>query len=181
MASAADTSLPSLPRTPAWNRDPADRALGVAAAAMALIVAVAVARGHADWGALPPSVWLHLALIGVALVLTPAMMLRGKGDRPHRVVGWVWVVAMMATALTSLAFNAQKGGHNWGVFSGDVSPIHLISLFVLVMVPRLVLNARAHRVAKHRRSARGLVIGAILVAGLFTFPFGRLLGQWLFA
>ncbi len=148
---------------------------------MAAVVALAVVRGRADWGALPPSVWVHLGLIGVALVLTPAMMLRAKGSRSHRVLGWVWVAAMLLTALTSLAFNAQAGGRNWGVFSGDVSPIHLISLFVLVMVPRLVWNARRHRVQQHRRSARGLVIGAILVAGLFTFPFGRLLGHWLFA
>ena len=28
---------------------------------------------------------------------------------------------------------------------------------------------------------RGLVIGALLIAGFFTFPFNRLLGSWLFS
>jgi uncharacterized membrane protein len=54
-----------------------------------------------------------------------------------------------------------------------------LSLFVLVMVPRLILQARAHNVAGHRSTVRGLVIGALLIAGFFTFPFNRLLGQWL--
>jgi uncharacterized membrane protein len=35
-------------------------------------------------------------------------------------------------------------------------------------------------VARHRRTIRALVIGALLVAGFFTFPFGRMLGVWLF-
>jgi uncharacterized membrane protein len=29
-------------------------------------------------------------------------------------------------------------------------------------------------------AARGMVLGALLVAGFFTFPFGRLMGRWLF-
>ena len=36
--------------------------------------------------------------------------------------------------------------------------------------------ARTHKVALHRSSVRGMVTGALLIAGFFTFPFGRLLG-----
>ncbi len=157
-----------------------DRVLGVAAAVMAGVVAVAVARGRADWAQVPVVVWLHLALIGTALVLTPVMLLRRQGTRSHRVIGYVWTAAMVLTAATSLMFKTGVvGRHSWGVFSGDVSPIHVISLFVLVMVPRLVLAARRHDVVAHRRGVRGVVIGALLVAGFFTFPFDRLLGHWL--
>ena len=39
--------------------------------------------------------------------------------------------------------------------------------------------ARTHKVALHRGSVRGMVTGALLIAGFFTFPFGRLLGRWL--
>ena len=109
------------------------------------------------------------------------MLLRRKATRSHRVLGYVWTVAMTLTAFVSLGFKtgAPRGSH--GVFSGDVSPIHILSLIVLVMVPRLVFAARRHDVAAHRRGVRGLVIGAILIAGFFTFPFDRLLGNWLFA
>ena len=58
--------------------------------------------------------------------------------------------------------------------------IHIISAVTLVLVPRLVWTARHHRVAQHRRAVRGLVTGALLIAGFFTFPFDRLLGHWLF-
>ncbi|WP_260609899.1 hypothetical protein [Sphingomonas sp. IC081] len=78
---------------------------------------------------------------------------------------------MMATAIDSLFIRGRNG---------EFSVIHLLSAFVIVMVPVLVLSARSHRVARHRRTVRGLVIGALLVAGIFTFPFGRLLGRWLF-
>jgi uncharacterized membrane protein len=34
--------------------------------------------------------------------------------------------------------------------------------------------------ARHRRGIRAMVLGALLIAGFFTFPFDRLLGRWLF-
>ena len=63
---------------------------------------------------------------------------------------------------------------------GGFSFIHLISLWVLIQVPLIVVTARTHRVVRHRRAVRGMAIGALLVAGFFTFPFHRLLGHWLF-
>lgn len=59
-------------------------------------------------------------------------------------------------------------------------PIHILSVVTLIGVPRLVLAARQHRIADHRRGVRVIVSLALLVVGLFTFPFGRILGQWLF-
>jgi hypothetical protein len=84
----------------------------------------------------------------------------------------------LGNALLTLCFNAgsrQLGG----VFVGDFSPIHAISLFVAVSVPQAVLKARRHDRAGHEGNIRGLVIGSLLIAGLFTLPFGRTLGEWL--
>ena len=50
----------------------------------------------------------------------------------------------------------------------------------LIGVPRLVLAVRQHRIADHRRGVRVIVSLTLLAGGLFTFPFGRMLGQWLF-
>jgi uncharacterized membrane protein len=163
------------------DRIVSDRVLAVATLVMLAAVAVAVARGHADWGQVPPLIWLHLGLIAAALALTPVMLLRRKGSRSHRVLGYVWTVAMTLTAFISLLFKTGAPAGSHGVFSGDVSPIHILSLVVLVMVPRLVVAARRHDVVAHRRGVRALVIGAILIAGFFTFPFDRLLGHWLLA
>lgn len=168
-----DPIVPTVaPRASLLDRLLPDWLLGALAWVLLAAAAVAVARGHAEWAKVPRAIWFHLATIAVVLVLTPVMLARRKGDRRHRQLGWVWAGAMWATALFSLAIVPAAG---W-LFS----PIALLSLFVLVMVPRLILQARAHDVASHRSTVRGLVVGALLIAGFFTFPFNRLLGQWLF-
>jgi uncharacterized membrane protein len=148
-----------------------DRLLGYAAIVMLAIVLAAIARGHAHWREPPVAVWGHLGLLIPTLVLTPVMMIRPKGSRSHRWLGYVWVALMTVIAIES--FFIPLHGRSF-------SPIWPISIFVLVQVPRLVLNARRHNIDMHRRTARGLVIGAFLVAGFFTLPFGRMLGVWLF-
>ncbi|MFV4725690.1 hypothetical protein ACNJUL_21340, partial [Mycobacterium tuberculosis] len=62
---------------------------------------------------------------------------------------------------------------------GSFSPIHLLSLYVLIALPRLVLAARRGQIARHRATVRGIVSGGLLIAGAFTFGFHRLLGTWL--
>lgn len=153
--------------------------LAVASAMLAIAALVAVARGQPQWGRVPPLIWVHLVSIVFATALTPVMLLRRKGDGRHRRLGYVWVGAMLLTAVTSLAFSTRETA-GWGVFTGDFSFIHLLSIFVLVQVPRIVTAARRHDRIGHERGVRGIVVGALLIAGFFTFPFGRMLGSWLF-
>ena len=120
---------------------------------------------------MPPLIWLHLLTVLFATGMTPVLLLSRRGNGRHRVLGRIWSAAMIGTAAASLGIRVIHPGH-W-------SWIHLISLWVLAFVPRLWWTAAHHRVAAHRRSVRGLVTGALLIAGFFTFPFGRLLGHWL--
>jgi uncharacterized membrane protein len=152
--------------------------LALASIVLVLAAVVAIARGQPQWSRVPPLVWVHLATILVATSLTPVMLLRRKGDRRHRRIGYVWVGAMLLTAVTSLFFNTGRPG-GWGVFSGNFSFIHILSVFVLVLVPLIVGRARAHDHAAHESAVRGMVIGSLLIAGFFTFPFNRMLGAWL--
>jgi uncharacterized membrane protein len=152
--------------------DRLERALGFLALVMLGFIFAALLRGRAEWEHVPPVIWVHLATILVALLLTPVLLWRRRGDTRHRVYGYVWSGAMMLTALDSLFVHGNGPGR--------FSLIHVLSLFTLVMVPVLVLAARRHNAARHRRTVRGLIIGALLIAGFFTFPFDRLLGHWLF-
>ena len=163
----------------AGNVRESDRLLAVAGAGLAAAAIVAILRGSAHWGEVAPLVWLHLDSIVAATSLTPVMLLRRKGNRRHRQLGYAWVAAMLLTALTSLFFNTRSPS-GLGVFSGDFSPIHILSGIVIVMVPRLVMHARAQNHRAHQRTVHGLVIGALLIAGFFTFRFDRMLGRWLF-
>ena len=150
-----------------------ERFLAFAAIILLATILVALAKGHADWPRVPLVIWGHLATVLIALALTPVMLLRRRGDARHRVLGRVWVAAMFLTAIES--FFVRFSNH------GGFSFIHLISAYVVVAAPLIWWSARNHRIAAHRGQVRGMVTGALLIAGFFTLPFGRMLGHWLFA
>jgi uncharacterized membrane protein len=58
---------------------------------------------------------------------------------------------------------------------GPWSPIHLLSIFTLTMLPLAVWRAHTHQVAAHRRMMIGLFSGALVIAGLFTLLPGRIM------
>lgn len=151
--------------------DTYERVLAVAALVLLAAALIAVARGQPQWREVPALIWVHLATILVALALTPVMLLRRRGDRRHRVLGTIWVAAMLATALVS--FGVHVG-------PGRFSVIHILSAWVIIQAPLIWWSARTHNLARHRRGVRAMVTGALLIAGFFTFPFHRLLGTWLF-
>lgn len=157
---------------PALAPDKLERVLGWAALALMGVVLLALARGMAEWHRIPWTIWAHLVTMIGALALTPAILWQRRGDTRHRTLGYVWVTLMGLTALITFAIRTNP--------SGRFSLIHLLSVFVLIQLPIIVLSARSHNHARHRRAIRGMVIGALLVAGFFTLPFGRLLGRWLF-
>lgn len=142
--------------------------LAAASVALAAAAVLAIAKGSADWAKVPPLVWLHLISILIATALTPVMLLRRKGDGRHRRLGYVWVAAMLLTAVISLFFSTAVP-QGWGVFTGDFSFIHILSVLVLIQMPRIVVAARAHDRLRHERGVRGVVIGALLIAGFLPF------------
>ena len=171
MATIVSETAP--PRARSLSPDRMERMLAAGAVVLLAAVFAALWRGRAEFAQVPPVVWPHLLTIVVALALTPVMLLRRRGDRPHRLLGTVWLLAMMGTALASFFIRVTHPGHfSW---------IHLLSVWTLVQVPIIWWTARTHNVVRHRGAVRGMVLGALLIAGFFTFPFDRLLGHWLFS
>ena len=158
-------------RVKPWAADAYEKALSVGALLLLAAVLAAILRGQAQWAMVPGIVWAHILTILVALGLTPVILLSPRGDRRHRVLGRIWAAAMLLTALLSFGIREANGGFSF---------IHILSAWVVIQVPLLWYAARTHKVALHRGSVRGMVTGALLIAGFFTFPFGRLLGRWLF-
>lgn len=173
-ASAIETgaSAPSKLKRSPYAPDTYERVLALGSMLMLAAVLAALVRGRGQWHLVPPVIWAHLVTIIIALGLTPMMLLRPRGDRLHRVLGWIWASSMALTAAISLAVKVITPGH--------FSLIHLLSVYTLVQVPIIVFSARNHNIKRHRGGVRGMVTGALLIAGFFTFPFGRLMGAWLF-
>lgn len=172
MTTAAKADRQPSARAGLWDPTGFDRVLAALAFAMLAAVVIALVRGRAEWTAVPGVIWLHIATIVIALVLTPVMLLRPRGGRNHRRLGYVWCAAMFLTAFDSLWVRGLNGGR--------VSLIHVLSVWTIIQVPMIVIYARRHNWRRHRFAVRGMVSGALLIAGFFTFPFGRMMGRWLF-
>ena len=149
-----------------------DRFLAVGAILLLAVVLVALGRGAGRWAQLPWVVWAHLLTILMALALTPVMMLRRRGDRLHRRLGWAWAASLFLTA--ALSFGVRT------INPGQLSLIHILSAWTLLQVPLIVLAARRHNLRRHRNAVRAMATGALLVAGIFTLVPDRLLGHWLY-
>jgi uncharacterized membrane protein len=63
---------------------------------------------------------------------------------------------------------------------GPWSPIHLLSIFTLVILPIGVWKAHRHEVRDHRRIMIFIFSGALVIAGLFTLVPGRIMHAVLF-
>jgi uncharacterized membrane protein len=115
-----------------------------------------------------PAIPLHAFAAMAAFALGVVQLAAPKGTLPHRTVGWVWVALMAVVAISSFWIHELK-------LLGPWSPIHLLSIFTLVVLPLAVWRARHHDVAGHRRIMIFTFIGALMVAGLFTFVPGRIM------
>jgi uncharacterized membrane protein len=91
-----------------------------------------------------------------------------KGTLPHRSLGWVWIVLMVAIAGSSFWIHDLK-------IIGSFSPIHALSIYTLAMLPLAVMHARRGRIGKHRSAMISIFVGALIIAGVFTFLPGRVM------
>ena len=118
---------------------------------------------------------IHLSTVIPAVLLGPVVLLRKKGDATHRLLGRIWAVLMLVTAIAS-AFIRAPGG---GILGTGYSAIHAFTIWTLICVPLAVWLVRKGHVDAHRRMMGGLYIG-LLVAGAFSFIPGRIMGNLVF-
>ena len=121
----------------------------------------------------PAVIQAHAYFALAAIVVGAVQFAAPKGTLPHRSVGWLWVSLMMLVAGTSLFIHTIR---LWGPWS----PIHLLSLFTLAIVPFAVWRARSHDVAGHRATMMWTYGLALIAAGLFTLAPGRIMHAVLF-
>ena len=115
-----------------------------------------------------PIIQAHAFAAMMAFALGVVQLAAPKGTIPHRTVGWIWVVLMAVVAVSSFWIHDIR-------MIGPFSPIHLLSIFTLAMLVVAVMHARRHRVDRHRKAMTTIFIGALIIAGVFTFLPGRIM------
>ena len=121
---------------------------------------------------LPIQVHAYAAL--GAFALGTVQLLGIKGTTRHRALGYTWAAMMLIVAVSSFWIHDMR---IWGPWS----PIHLLSILTLVMLPLGLWYAHNHRVRGHRLTMTGLFLGALVIAGILTLVPGRIMHKVLFA
>jgi uncharacterized membrane protein len=118
---------------------------------------------------MPPLIALHAALAALSLALGAAVLLRAKGTPSHKLLGRIWVAAMVGVAMSSFwIFEIRRGaGPSW---------IHLLSLWTLVSLALAVWFIRRGNVRAHKGFMVGTFLG-LLGAGLGALAPGRALSR----
>jgi uncharacterized membrane protein len=115
-----------------------------------------------------PAIQVHAFAAMAAFVLGGIQLAAPKGTLPHRTLGWIWVGLMLVVSITAFFIHQIR---LWGPWS----PIHLLAIFTLIMLPLGVVAARRHAVERHRLAMIGLFTGALVIAGIFTLAPGRIM------
>jgi uncharacterized membrane protein len=120
-----------------------------------------------------PAIQVHTATALAALTLGAGQFALRRGSGAHRRVGWGWVFLMTIVAASSFFIHEIQLVGLW-------SPIHLLSLYTLVMLGVAVHAARTRATRRHRNTMISLFLLALIGAGAFTLLPGRIMHAVLF-
>jgi uncharacterized membrane protein len=115
-----------------------------------------------------PTIQIHAFAAMAAFAVGLVQLSAPKGTFTHRSVGGLWVLLMLVVAISSFFIHTIR---LWGPWS----PIHLLSIFTLIVLPIAVWQAHRHAVERHRWEMISLFVGALVIAGVFTLLPGRIM------
>ncbi|KXO76128.1 DUF2306 domain-containing protein [Brucella anthropi] len=118
----------------------------------------------------PLAIQIHVATVLPAAIIGLLIFMRRKGTRLHKVLGRLWVMLMIVTAISSFFIHQIN-------LVGGFSPIHILSILVLLGCARAVAAARRGQIEMHRRIIKSVYLGGILGAGFFAFMPGRIMNE----
>ena len=115
--------------------------------------------------------YIHLATVVPCFVIGTILLIIKKGTSFHKNFGRIYMILMLVTGVVTLFMPAMVGPR----FLNHFGYIHLFSFLTIYTVPTAYWAIRKGDVKAHQRKMIGLYVGAILIAGGFTFFPGRFL------
>ncbi|PQB08063.1 hypothetical protein BST83_13595 [Polaribacter filamentus] len=120
--------------------------------------------------------YAHLITVVPCFFMGAYLLSVKKGTRFHKSLGKIYMSLMMITAIITLFMPADVGPQ----FFNHFGYIHLFSFLTLYSVPTAIIAIRKGQVKKHKLKMIFLYVGAIIIAGGFTFTPGRYLHTFFF-
>jgi uncharacterized membrane protein len=105
----------------------------------------------------------HVVAALFVLAVGPVQILRGRRDRVHRTVGYLWVAAMYYVCLSSFGI-VTEGHFTW---------LHGLSAFTIVTVTLGLVSAIRRNIPAHRGNMIGSYIGIAIAFGFAVSVPGR--------
>ncbi|WP_419907183.1 DUF2306 domain-containing protein [Hoeflea sp.] len=115
-----------------------------------------------------PAIQIHVYTAVAATLVGAYIFLRRKGTSAHRLAGRLWVLLMVVVSVSSFAIHELNVWGRW-------SPIHIVSIATLVSLAVAVHFARRRQITAHRWTMISTYVGALMIAGAFSFMPGRIM------
>jgi len=96
-----------------------------------------------------------------------------KGTIVHRGLGWLWTGLMAWVAISGFFIHDLR-------VVGLFSPIHLLSILVLITLWKAIRAVRHRNIRAHKSAMLSLYFLALVVTGLFTLWPGRVMHMVVF-
>ena len=118
----------------------------------------------------------HLFLLLISFLIATYIMLTPKNTKKHKKLGSVYMALMLIATLISLFIEARLGPTLFNHFG----VLHLLSLFMLYIIPKAYFAARDGNIKLHRNIMIGIYVGTIVVTIVFSLTPTILLNDWVF-
>ena len=120
--------------------------------------------------------YAHLITVVPCVFIGAYLLAVKKGTPFHRNLGKIYMLLMMITAIITLFMPAYVGPQVLNHFGF----IHLFSFLTLYSIPTAIIAIKKKQIKKHKLKMIFLYVGAIVIAGGFTFTPGRYLHTFFF-
>ncbi|WP_405565409.1 DUF2306 domain-containing protein [Polaribacter sp. Asnod6-C07] len=120
--------------------------------------------------------YAHLSTVVPCFFIGAYLLSVKKGTPFHKSLGKIYMALMMITAIITLFMPAYVGPQ----FLNHFGYIHLFSFLTLYSVPTAIIAVKKGQIKKHKFKMIFLYLGAIIIAGGFTFTPGRYLHTFFF-
>lgn len=105
---------------------------------------------------------VHAIVAMAAIIIGGLQLSLKKGTSLHKFMGRIWVILMLVVSFTSFFIHKLN---LWGKYS----PIHLLSIWVIICVVLGVYFARTGNIKRHKSFMVWTYWLALVLTGLFTF------------